>query len=99
MTSHRNRPHGNKDSHWLKVVPNAAAHEVIARKTNRNPPAATDSANEERINMFCKTMFTLVCSAALIPAANLSAETLGERFEPQPAGNKFGAREFTLDLF
>lgn len=49
--------------------------------------------------MTCKTMFTLLFTAVLLPASNLTAETLAQRFEPQPAGNKFGAREFTLDIF
>lgn len=49
--------------------------------------------------MICKTMFTLLFSAMLLPTSNLTAGTLADLFEPQPPGSKFGARETTLDVF
>jgi hypothetical protein len=50
-------------------------------------------------SMIRKTMFTLLCSALLIPASNAIAGNFLQRFEPEPAGGKFGSRETTLDLF
>jgi hypothetical protein len=47
----------------------------------------------------CKSMVTLLFSAMLLPASNLTAGTLLQRFDPQPAGNKFGSRETTFDIF
>jgi hypothetical protein len=49
--------------------------------------------------MICKTMFTLLISALLIPTRNTAAETIVQRFQVEPAGNKFGPRETTFDLF
>jgi hypothetical protein len=49
--------------------------------------------------MMCKPMVTLLFSAMLLPTSNLIAGNLMQRFDPQPAGNKFGPRETTLDIF
>ncbi|HWD92219.1 MAG TPA: hypothetical protein VG938_07710 [Verrucomicrobiae bacterium] len=49
--------------------------------------------------MTCKAIFTILVSALLLPAPKLGAQSLSERFAMEPAGNKFGARETTLDFF
>jgi hypothetical protein len=49
--------------------------------------------------MIRKMIFPVLCSALLLPAVNLAAETLSERFERQPPGDKFPSSETTLDVF
>jgi hypothetical protein len=49
--------------------------------------------------MTYKAIFTILVSALFLPASNVGAQTIGELFRAEPAGNKFGPRETTFDLF
>ena len=49
--------------------------------------------------MICKAIFTILVSALFIPAPNIAAQTIVQRFQAELAGNKFGPRETTFDLF